>query len=76
MHFERGHFETGIIFPSLNIAFDIGRCPHQAIQQDFLYIFHAHMDHIVSVPSVLTFFFFFFFSCSLYIIFTGIDNID
>ena len=58
-----GH-ETCIIFPSLNIAFDIGRCPHQAIQQDFLCIFHAYMDHIVSVPSVLfllSFFFLFYF---------------
>ena len=47
-----GH-ETCIIFLSLNIAFDIGRYPHQAIPQDFLCIFHAHMDHIVSVPSML-----------------------
>ncbi|KAK9995999.1 hypothetical protein SO802_020685 [Lithocarpus litseifolius] len=44
-----GH-ETCIIFPSLNIAFDIGRCPHQAIQQDFLCISHAHMDHIGGLP--------------------------
>ena len=57
-----GH-ETCIIFPSLNIVFDIGRCPHQAIQQDFLCIFHAHMDHIVSVPSVLCLLFFFLALC-------------
>ena len=57
-----GH-ETCIIFPSLNIAFDIGRCPHQAIQQDFLCIFHAHMDQIVSVPSVLCLLFFFLALC-------------
>ncbi|GMY15672.1 tRNase Z TRZ1-like [Fagus crenata] len=44
-----GH-ETCIIFPTLNLAFDIGRCPHQAIQQDFLCISHAHMDHIGGLP--------------------------
>ena len=61
-----GH-ETCIIFPSLNIAFDIGRCPHQAIQQDFVCISHAHMDHIVSVPSVLCLLSLcFFLPCSLY----------
>lgn len=42
-----GH-ETCIIFPSLDLAFDIGRCPDRAISQDFLFISHAHMDHIVS----------------------------
>ena len=61
-----GH-ETCIIFPSLYIAFDIGHCPHQAIQQDFLCISHAHMDHIVSVPSVLCLLsLWFFLPCSLY----------
>ena len=55
--------ETCRIFPSLYIAFDVGHCPHQAIQQDFLCIFHAHMDHIVSVPSVLCLLFFFLALC-------------
>lgn len=44
-----GGHETCIIFPSLRIAFDIGRCPHRAISQDFLFISHSHMDHIVSI---------------------------
>ncbi|KAM7268788.1 hypothetical protein ACFE04_010954 [Oxalis oulophora] len=44
-----GH-ETCIIFPSLSIAFDIGRCPQRAISQDFLFISHAHMDHIGGLP--------------------------
>jgi hypothetical protein len=42
-----GH-ETCIMFPTLKLAFDIGRCPQHAIYHDFLCISHAHMDHIVS----------------------------
>jgi hypothetical protein len=41
-----GH-ETCIMFPTLKLAFDIGRCPQHAIYHDFLCISHAHMDHIV-----------------------------
>lgn len=43
-----GGQETCIIFPTLKLAFDIGRCPQRAISQDFLFISHGHMDHIVS----------------------------
>ncbi|KAL5544403.1 hypothetical protein UlMin_008187 [Ulmus minor] len=45
-----GGHETCIIFPSLKLAFDIGRCPQRAISQDFLFISHAHMDHIGGLP--------------------------
>ncbi|PKU85941.1 Nuclear ribonuclease Z [Dendrobium catenatum] len=42
-----GGQETCVIFPSLRIAFDIGRCPQRAISQEYLFISHGHLDHIV-----------------------------
>ncbi|KAM6569747.1 hypothetical protein CsatB_017732 [Cannabis sativa] len=45
-----GGHETCIIFPTLKLAFDIGRCPQRAISQDFVFISHAHMDHIGGLP--------------------------
>ncbi|KAL6183143.1 hypothetical protein ACLB2K_044554 [Fragaria x ananassa] len=45
-----GGQETCVIFPSLKLSFDIGRCPQRAIAQDFLFISHAHMDHIGGLP--------------------------
>ncbi|KAM7479987.1 hypothetical protein LguiA_028200 [Lonicera macranthoides] len=44
-----GH-ETCVILPSLSLAFDIGKCPQRAISQQFLFISHAHMDHIGGLP--------------------------
>uniref|UniRef100_A0A6V7QQ95 Metallo-beta-lactamase domain-containing protein n=1 Tax=Ananas comosus var. bracteatus TaxID=296719 RepID=A0A6V7QQ95_ANACO len=44
-----GGQETCVIFPTLKCAFDIGRCPQRAIAQDFVFISHGHMDHIVSL---------------------------
>ena len=43
-----GGHETCVIVPELKSAFDIGRCPSRAIQQNFVFITHAHLDHIVS----------------------------
>ncbi|XP_057445114.1 tRNase Z TRZ1 isoform X2 [Lotus japonicus] len=45
-----GGHETCVIFPTLKVAFDIGRCPPRAVSQDFLLISHAHMDHIGGLP--------------------------
>ncbi|KAK3156345.1 hypothetical protein QOZ80_2AG0106070 [Eleusine coracana subsp. coracana] len=41
-----GGQETCVIFPTLSVAFDIGRCPQRAVAQEFLFISHAHLDHI------------------------------
>lgn len=43
-----GGQETCVIVPEFKCAFDIGRCPSRAIQQNFVFITHAHLDHIVS----------------------------
>ncbi|KAJ7567228.1 hypothetical protein O6H91_02G137500 [Diphasiastrum complanatum] len=44
-----GGQETCVMIPQLRVAFDIGRCPQRAISHDFLFISHAHMDHIGGV---------------------------
>ncbi|KAL3652836.1 mitochondrial 3'-tRNA processing endonuclease Trz2 [Castilleja foliolosa] len=44
-----GGHETCVIVPELKSAFDIGRCPSRAVQQNFLFITHAHLDHIMGI---------------------------
>ncbi|KAL6566267.1 hypothetical protein OROGR_001882 [Orobanche gracilis] len=42
-----GGLETCVIVPELKSVFDIGRCHSRAVQQNFLFITHAHLDHIM-----------------------------
>lgn len=44
-----GGLETCLQFPELRLAFDIGRCPDQAVNCPTVLFTHAHMDHMGGV---------------------------
>ncbi|NLX12078.1 MAG: hypothetical protein GXY44_00280 [Phycisphaerales bacterium] len=41
--------ETVIVLPDLNVAFDIGRAPREAVHVDHICLSHGHMDHSAGI---------------------------
>jgi ribonuclease Z len=41
--------ETVILVPELNVCFDIGRCPREALPIDHVLLSHGHADHSVGL---------------------------
>ena len=44
-----GGVETCIDCPELKLAFDVGRCPDEAVNRPTILFTHAHMDHMGGV---------------------------
>jgi ribonuclease Z len=42
--------ESVIIAPELDCAFDIGKCPREALTVDHVLLSHGHMDHAAGLP--------------------------
>ena len=41
--------ESVVLVPELDVAFDIGRCPHEALRINNVLLTHGHMDHAAGV---------------------------
>ena len=41
--------ETAIVCPELNVCFDIGRCPREALPVDNVLLSHVHTDHSAGI---------------------------
>jgi len=41
--------ESVVIVPELDVAFDIGRCPREALRVNHVLLSHGHMDHAAGV---------------------------
>ena len=50
MGFSVGGVESVIIVPELDCAFDIGRCPHEALTINNVLLSHGHTDHVAGLP--------------------------
>jgi len=42
--------ESVIIAPELDVAFDIGKCPREALTVNHVLLSHGHMDHVAGLP--------------------------
>ena len=42
--------ETVIIVPELDVVFDIGKCPRQALNVNHVLLTHGHIDHAAGLP--------------------------
>ena len=42
--------ETVIIAPELDVCFDIGKCPREALTVNHVLLSHGHMDHVAGLP--------------------------
>ncbi len=41
--------ETVLVLPEMNVAFDIGRAPREAVHVDYVCLSHGHMDHSAGI---------------------------
>jgi len=42
--------ESVILAPELDVAFDIGKCPREALSVNHVLLSHGHMDHVAGLP--------------------------
>jgi len=42
--------ESVILAPELDVAFDIGKCPREALTVNHVLLSHGHMDHVAGLP--------------------------
>ncbi len=42
--------ESVIIAPELDVTFDIGKCPREALTANHVLLSHGHMDHVAGLP--------------------------